>query len=429
MVQGVHHTAEQENVLRAVDELSDEVVETLRAMVRIPTVNPPGECYEQFCQYYENMLAKLGYDTETVRVPSSRLAELAPLGDGAGRPSVLGHLDGPKGPGKRIHLNGHYDVVRVGNGWTHDPFSGALVDDRIYGRGTADQKSGLAAAVIAVEALRRAKVPWRGTVTHSAVPDEETTGVHNAGTGYLVETGHIHASNTDAVIITEPFSPSGVGIGHKGAIWGEFTITGKQAHGSSPKLGANAVEAMARALSAVEVELQPKLADRVTEYGVTPAESTSATLSFDTILGGEATNIVPDRCSVTFNRRLVPGESLQEARKELQRVFASVCEADSDLELHYHERYYTEPVLVGDDEAIAASAQQAVRLLGRQPRTLISAGSDDQRFVARDAGITNSIIYGPGQTGLSHITDEHIEVSDLITGTKGLALILLDQLQ
>ncbi|GAB2762444.1 acetylornithine deacetylase/succinyl-diaminopimelate desuccinylase family protein [Salinifilum aidingensis] len=429
MVQKTSRTSEQDGVLRAVDELSDQLVGTLRAMVRIPTINPPGECYEQFCQYYENLLAELGYNTETVRVPDSRLGELAPLGDGAGRPSVLGHLDGPDGPGKRIHLNGHYDVVRVSSGWTHDPFAGTQVDNRIYGRGTADQKSGLAAAVIAVEALRGAEVPWRGRITHSAVPDEETTGVHNAGTGYLVETGHITTSNTDAVVITEPFSPSGVGIGHKGAIWGEITITGKSAHGSSPQLGANAVEAAARALARVEEHLQPKLAHRVTSYDVTPAGSTSATLSFDTVRGGEATNIVPDRCTVTFNRRLVPGESLHEAREELLAYFASACEDDPDLHLHYHENYSTEPVLVSEDQPIATSAKDAVRALDLHPRTLISAGSDDQRFIARDAGITNCIVYGPGRTGLSHTTDEHIDIDDLIAGTKGLALILLDQLQ
>lgn len=166
------------------------------------------------------------------------------------------------------------------------------------------------------------------------MPDEETTGVRNAGTGYLVEANHVTRDNTDAVIVTEPFSPTGVGIGHKGAVWGEFTITGKQAHGSSPKRGANAIEAMARALTRVEDELQPALAKRVTEYAVTPAESTSATLSFDTIDGGEATNIVPDRCAVTFNRRLIPGERLQDARDELVTIFRSICSNHPELQLH-----------------------------------------------------------------------------------------------
>ena len=172
-------------------------------------------------------------------------------------------------------------------------------------------KSGLAAQVIAVEALKR--TDWAGRIVQSAVPDEETVGVRNAGMGWLVEQGLIEA---DALIITEPFGPDGVGIGHKGAIWGEITLHGKQAHGSSPRLGINAVEAMARYLAQIDRDLRPLLEDRVTELGVTPPEPHS-TLSFDTIHGGAATNIVPDRCTVTFNRRLLPGEDLDAARDEL----------------------------------------------------------------------------------------------------------------
>ena len=175
-------------------------------------------------------------------------------------------------------------------------------------------KSGLAAQVIAVEALRR--VGFSGTIVQSAVPDEETVGVRNAGMGWLVEQGLIEA---DALIITEPFGPDGVGIGHKGAIWGEITIHGKQAHGSSPRLGVNAVEAMARYLARLDAELRPQLEQRVTDYGVTPDEPRS-TLSFDTIHGGAATNIVPDRCTVTFNRRLIPGEDLDDRARGAARA-------------------------------------------------------------------------------------------------------------
>ena len=195
-------------------------------------------------------------------------------------------------------------------------------------------KSGLAAQVIAAEALRR--VGFSGTIVQSAVPDEETVGVRNAGMGWLVEQGLIEA---DALIITEPFGPDGVGIGHKGAIWGEVTIHGKQAHGSSPRLGVNAVEAMARYLARLDAELRPKLEQRVTDYGVTPDEPRS-TLSFDTIHGGAATNIVPDRCTVTFNRRLIPGEDLDTAREELLAPL-------DGLRYDYREIYSTEPVLVG----------------------------------------------------------------------------------
>jgi succinyl-diaminopimelate desuccinylase len=238
--------------------------------------------------------------------------------------------------------------------------------------------------------------------------------------GWLVEQGLIEA---DALIITEPFGPDGVGIGHKGAIWGEITVHGKQAHGSSPRLGINAVEAMARYLTQIDRDLRPLLDNRVTELGVTPPEPHS-TLSFDTIHGGAATNIVPDRCTVTFNRRLLPGEDLDEARDELLDPLKAL-----GLPYDYHEIYSTPPTLVGEEEPVVQAACRAVRDLGLEPRILISAGSDDQRFVVGGAGITNSVIYGPGTTGLSHVSDERISVEDLVLGTKGLALILADLLE
>jgi succinyl-diaminopimelate desuccinylase len=237
--------------------------------------------------------------------------------------------------------------------------------------------------------------------------------------GWLVEQGLL--ADTDAVIITEPFGPDGVGIGHKGAIWGEITLHGRQAHGSSPRLGINAVEAMARYLAAVDRHVRPLLEQRVTSYGVTPPEP-HATLSFDTIRGGVATNIVPDRCTVTFNRRLVPGEELDAAREELLAPLKAL-----GLPYDYRETYSTEPILVSESEPVVQAACRAVETLGLKPRLLISAGSDDQRFVV-SAGITNSLVYGPGTTALSHISDERISVEDLVLGTKGLALILADLL-
>jgi succinyl-diaminopimelate desuccinylase len=398
-----------EAILAAVDELQDNLVALLQRLIRLPTVNPPGEGYEAFVADLRGVLDGYGYATEVHYAPE----ELAPLGQGLPRPNLLARLEGD---GPLIHLNGHYDVVPVGHDWTKDPFGGELADGRVFGRGAADMKSGLAAQIVAVEALRR--VGRRPNVVQSAVPDEETVGVRNAGMGFLVEQGLLEG---DAVIITEPFGPDGVGIGHKGAIWGEITILGRQAHGSAPQLGSNAVEAMARYLAHLDAHLRPQLEQRVTDYGVTP-DNPRSTLSFDTIHGGHATNIVPDRCTVTFNRRLIPGEDLEQARRELLAPLA-------DVRHEYRELYSTEPTLVSEDEPVVAAAKRAVAALGLTPRVLISAGSDDQRFVVHNAGITNSLVYGPGQTGLSHIADEHIAVDDLLRGTQGLALIIADLME
>lgn len=414
-------------VLAAVEECRDEIVWLLREFIRIPTVNPPGEAYEEFVGYMGGVLEELGYGVEVLRVPEGRLGELAPHAKGLPRPSLVARLKGG-GEGPRVHLNGHYDVVPVGNDWTREPFGGELEDGRVYGRGATDMKSGLVAQVFAAEALRRARIPWRGSITQSAVPDEETVGVTNAGTYYLVEQGVIARDNTDAVIITEPFGSEGVGIGHKGAIWGEITIYGQQAHGSSPLLGINAVEMAAEYLAAIDAGLRPKLRERLSEYAVTPPESVHSTLSFDTIEGGVATNIVPDRCKLSFNRRLLPGEDLDAAREELLSPLEQVSNGQSRFRYEYNETYATRPTLVSDEESLVQTARRAVRSLGLSPKLLISAGSDDQRFVVHNAGVTNSIIYGPGRTGESHTADESVDVEELITTVKGLALILADTL-
>src|SRR4051812_20817169 len=181
-----------EAIRAAVEALESELVALLQRMVRLPTINPPGEGYEAFVADLRGHLDGLGYTTAVHLAPE----ELAPLGEGLPRPNLMARL---QGDGPLIHLNGHYDVVPVGNDWTRDPFGGELHDGRIYGRGAADMKSGLAAQIIAVEALRA--IGMNPNIAQSFVPDEETVGVRNAGMGYLVEQGLLEG---DAVIITEP---------------------------------------------------------------------------------------------------------------------------------------------------------------------------------------------------------------------------------
>lgn len=421
--------SEKDALLQAVDDCTREMTEALQDLIRIPTVNPPGDCYVECIEHFDRWLTSLGYETEFISVPDERLAELAPLGNGSPRPNLVARLAGPAGQGMRVHLNGHYDVVPAANDWTQDPWGGEVIDGKIYGRGSADMKGGLVAQIFAVEALRRAGIEWSGQVTHSIVADEETVGNLNAGTGFLVEQGVISSENTDAVIITEPFGLDGIGVGHKGAIWGEFIFKGKQSHGSTPHLGVNAVELLARFLARVETELQPELRTRKeTAVPVTPPEAVMSTMSFDTISGGVATNVVPDRCSVTFNRRFVHSESLEGTRRELLSILEEMRGEDPRVDYEYRETYATEPTLVGDDQPLVGVAKRAIAAMGRTPNMTISAGSHDQRFFVRNAGITNAILYGPGPTDIPHQSDEYLAVTDLVEGTKTLALMLYEML-
>ncbi len=187
----------RERVRAGLAAVEQEMVGFLRGLVNIPTENPPGREYERCADYLGGWLERLGYHVEYPTIPPDQLDTLAPHGMGLPRVSVLAVRPGSR-PRPVLHYNGHYDVVPAGNGWTVDPFGGEIRDGRIYGRGVSDMKGGIAAAIYAVEALRRAGFTLTGTVEHSLVPDEESTGNRNAGTGFLVEQGYISPTTTSA---------------------------------------------------------------------------------------------------------------------------------------------------------------------------------------------------------------------------------------
>ncbi len=173
--------------LAAVEE---EMIGFLRGLVRIPTENPPGRDYAACAAYLGGWLERLGYLVAYPTVPEEQLALLAPHGEGLPRVNVLARLPGAE-PRPVLHFNGHMDVVPAGDGWSVDPFEGVIRDGRMYGRGVSDMKGGIAAQVYAIETLRRAGFALKGSVEHSLVTDEESTGNRNAGMGFLVEQGYI----------------------------------------------------------------------------------------------------------------------------------------------------------------------------------------------------------------------------------------------
>src|SRR6185436_6889724 len=131
---------------------ADEIVDVAARLVRIPTVNPPGDAYEACASVIGDQLRAHGADVQLL--PAIGRLEHTPQHP---RINVIARHEG-SGKGPAIHLNGHFDVVPAGLGWTRDPFGGEIVDGRLYGRGSCDMKAGLAAAVFAVEALRRAGI-------------------------------------------------------------------------------------------------------------------------------------------------------------------------------------------------------------------------------------------------------------------------------
>ena len=414
----------RERVLREVDGLKDEVVAFTSELIRIPTVNPPGENYEDCARLIGRRLSACGFEVEY------HAAEGRPEHTRAHpRLNVVGARPGT-GPGRAVHLNGHFDVVPAGSGWTVDPFGGALREGRIWGRGACDMKAGLAAAVYAAEALRRAGVASRGTIEVSGTVDEESGGF--AGVAWLAEKGRIARSRTDYVIIPEPLGVDRVCLGHRGVYWFEVTTRGRSAHGSMPFLGRSAIEHMAAVLEAVRTDLQPALARRVTRMPVVPPEAAKATINVNGIDGGQAvdgiqTPCVADRCRAIFDRRLLIEEDIDVARAEVVGLLEGVKARLPGLSYELRDLMVVHPTLAPEGSPLVQSLRRNVQaVLGREAALVASPGTYDQKHFARIAGVEHCVAYGPGVLELAHQPDEWCAVDDLVNATRVLALTLLD---
>ena len=166
-----------DKLIAEIENRRDALIALTQDLVRIPTLNPPGDNYLQICEYLAKRLKKSGFQIELVR------AHGAP-GDSDTYPrwNVVARREGNR-PGECVHFNSHIDVVEVGRGWTTDPFGGALIDGKIYGRGTCDMKGGLAASIIAAEAFLAVTPEFAGAIEISGTADEESGGF--GGVAYL----------------------------------------------------------------------------------------------------------------------------------------------------------------------------------------------------------------------------------------------------
>jgi succinyl-diaminopimelate desuccinylase len=403
---------------------TDEAVAFAAELVRIPTVNPPGDAYADAAKAIGDRLARGGFAVSIL--PAEGRPEHTPRYP---RPNVLGVLEG-QSPGPCLHLNGHFDVVPPGDAWSVDPFAGVVRDGRLYGRGACDMKAGIAAAVYAAEAVRRAGVRLRGRLEISGTVDEESGGF--AGVAWLCERGYIARGRTDYVIIPEPFGVDRVCVGHRGVWWFEVTTHGRTAHGSMPFLGVSAIDQMASVLEAVRLELKPALEARQTRMPVVPAGSRRATLNVNSVSGGQAgeavqTPCVADRCSAIFDRRFLPEEGLESARRQMHELLERVRARMPELRYELTDRMVVHPVETPEGSPLVAGLRGAIReVCDREAELVASPGSYDHKHVARIAGVEHCVAYGPGQLELAHQPDEYCDVADIAQATRVLALTMLD---
>jgi len=413
----------QEAVLKRVEETGSEMIAFLQELVRIPTVNPPGEHYVANAELIGGKLKALGYETHYIAAEGCREhTEEYP------RLNVLGRMQGSRAR-PCLHFNGHFDVVPVGEGWTVDPFGAEIKDGRLYGRGASDQKAGIAASIFAIEAIRRCGVRLQGTVEQSGSVDEESGGF--AGVAHMAKLGWISQDKTDFVIITEPTNVDRLFLGHRGVYWFKVTTHGRIAHGSMPHLGISAVDHLADFLYDVNHQLKPSLAQRKTAVPVEPPGSRYASINVNAVFGGQPeegmqTPCVIDRSGAIFDRRFLAEENFDEVRAEVKALLEHLQGKNPNFKYNMEDLMIVQPVQTDPKcELVTAVSESAEQIFGRPPELAASPGTYDQKHVVRVGNVQQCIAYGPGILDQAHLPDEYVLVEDVITSAKVMALTAL----
>lgn len=387
-------TETEQRVLGLIEE--SELVALTQELVRVPGENPPGE---------EAATAAVLAAAAGSRGLRVEIDEAAP-----GRPNLVATLDGGTGPG--LLLLGHTDVVPVGTGWTRDPFSGEVHDGRIHGRGSTDMCGGLAACVLAMDAVRRAGVEPGGPVLLAALVDEEDTGLgirHHMATASMPPlAGCIVAEPTDLQTV----------IAARGDSYLDYRVRGRAAHSGSPSDGRNAIVGASRIVADLQ-QWHEELA------GAADPLVGPATVSVGTVAGGQGTSVVAAECHLSVDRRLLPHESGAEVLAAAQARLDALAIYHDELDVALTMTMAMPGFATAADEPWVQAVDAALRDAGGPALPLGGwTAACDGGFVA-ERGIP-VVVLGPGSVAeQAHRADESVAIEELVTAARAYTLAIL----
>jgi acetylornithine deacetylase len=372
-----------------------DAVALARALIKIDSRNPtlvpdaPGERASALA--LASVLDDWGFDVE--------LQEKVP-----DRPNVIARI-GPR-DAPTLMLNGHLDVVGV-DGMVHDPFAAQVRNNRIYGRGSADMKAGVAAMCAA--ALHAERFSSRQILV-AAVADEE---YESLGMRALIESG----VRAEAAIITEP-TRLAICPAHRGFVWIDVTFRGRAAHGSRYDIGVDAITHAGLVLA----ELQ-KL-ERTREHGRSHSLLGRGSLHASMIRGGVGMSTYPEECVLSIERRTLPGETADTAMKEIEKACATVRSHDSRLDARITQTTSQLPSDVSTDATIVRRLKRAMES-ERVPVSIEGMSAWTDAALLNAAG-TPTICFGPGDIALAHAAEEFVPISEIETATRVLSRLVRD---
>jgi acetylornithine deacetylase len=415
-------------IVSSVEALREDLIAFLQKLVQTPSL--PGH-EQQAQQLVAEKLRSLGLHVDVI---SSDLNELkdhpAFCHDGVPfreRLNVVGRWKGSAQasgtkPARSLILNGHMDVVPTSNEslWSESPWSGAIRNGQMYGRGSCDMKAGVAANIFAIEALQALGYKPAGDVLVESVIGEESGGV---GTLTTIVKGY----KADAAVITEPTRLRLCPV-QSGALSFRIKVSGRAIHACMKPYGVSAIEKFYVLLQAVQ-ELEKR---RHVEYKNSLYEDPNniAPVNFGTLRSGEWPSTVPDELVVEGRFGVMPGESTDAARSALANALTAAANQDEWLAEHHPSLEWFEGQFESgqtslDSGIVKAIAEGHQQILGKAPIVQGVTYGSDLRLFTNHGGIP-AVLYGPGSIFDAHTVNEHVDLEEVVTATKVLACIVRD---
>ena len=397
-----------------VDAHFDEEVRFLQSLVRVPTDTPPGNNAPHAARTAE-LLQDFGFDAEAHPVPADAVQDY-------GLESITNLIVRREyGPGRRIALNAHGDVVPPGDGWQHDPYGGEIEDGSLYGRASAVSKSDFATFTFAVRALEAVAKPSHGAVELHFTYDEEFGGL--LGPGWLLAQG---LTKPD-LLIAAGFSYEVV-TAHNGCLQMEVTVHGKMAHAAIPTSGVDALQGAVKILNALYAQNA-----RYQQVTSDVPGITHPYLNVGRIEGGTNTNVVPGKVVFKLDRRMIPEENAAEVEADIRRIIQEAAASSPGITVEIKRLLLANSMrpLPGNQQLVSAIQQHGETVFGEPIPAMGTPLYTDVRLYA-EAGIPG-VIYGAGPRTVleSHAkrNDERVVLEDLRRATKVIARTLSDLLK
>jgi len=399
----------EKRIIKKIEEMREEIIIFNQDMIKIPSENPPGK-YKEIAKFTEKKMKEIGLKTQIKR------------------DNVIGEIGNQNG--KSLLFNAHYDTVEVFKNWTRDPFGGEIIDGKIYGRGSSDNKASVTAEIFATKALIEEKVQLKGRLLVTAVGDEETGGLRGVET--LLQKGLIRG---DACLLGD--APCNYPIGYTGGtMYITFTVGGKQAHGlgfpdlpapyRNERSGVNSIERMMKIMNFL-VELKKELHTKETRYPLPEGWTNKVSnINLAEIHGGNKITTVPDKCYLHCSINTIPEQDIESIKKRIYDFVENLKKDDPFLDLTVQIPISLEPFVIDGASEFAQAVQKASLAVYNEEREfrLFMPSTDAHWFQER--GI-ETILFG-ALNWSCHAVDEFVYIEDLINTTKMFAIIALNYL-